>query len=54
MVCVISFVFSLFVLSLFVLSRFVLPQPSASADNTNLCLNNSSYPTRTEFSNCFP
>ena len=23
-----------------------LPQPSASADNTNLCLNNSSYPTR--------
>ena len=23
-----------------------LPQPSASAYNTNLCLNNSSYPTR--------
>ena len=23
-----------------------LPKPSASADNTNLCLNNSSYPTR--------
>ena len=23
-----------------------LDQPSASADNTNLCLNNSSYPTR--------
>ena len=29
-----------------------LPQPSALADNTNLCLNNSSYPTRTEFNNC--
>ena len=27
--------------------RFVL------SDNTNLCLNNSSYPTRTEFNNCF-
>ena len=30
-----------------------LPQPSASADNTNRGLNNSSYPTRTEFNNCF-
>ena len=28
------------------LSLCYLPQPSASADNTNLCLNNSSYPTR--------
>ena len=26
--------------------RFVLSEPSASADNTNLCLNNPSYPTR--------
>ena len=24
----------------------LLPQPSASVDNTNLCLNNSSYSTR--------
>ena len=30
--------------------RFVL---SASADNTNRGLNNSSYPARTEFNNCF-
>ena len=27
------------------LGLYYLPQPSASADNTNLCLNNSSYPT---------
>ena len=36
--------------------RFVLsakPKVSASADNTNRGLNNSSYPTRTEFNNCF-
>ena len=36
--------------------RFVLsalPKPKAEADNTNRGLNNSSYPTRTEFNNCF-
>ncbi len=30
-----------------------LPKPKAEADNTNRGLNNSSYPTRTEFNNCF-
>ena len=30
-----------------------LPKPKAEADNTNRGLNNSSYPTRTEFSNFF-
>ena len=29
------------------------PKPKAEADNTNRGLNNSSYPTRTEFNNCF-
>ena len=34
--------------------RFVLSaKPKASADNTNRGLNNSSYPTKTEFNNCF-
>ena len=28
-------------------------KPKAEADNTNRGLNNSSYPTRTEFNNCF-
>ena len=30
-----------------------LPKPKAEADNTNGGLNNSSYPTRTEFNNRF-
>ena len=30
-----------------------MPKPKAEADNTNRRLNNSSYPTRTEFNNCF-
>ena len=30
-----------------------MPKPKAEADNTNRSLNNSSYPTRTEFNNCF-
>ena len=30
-----------------------LPKPKAEADNTNRGLNNSSYPMRTEFNNCF-
>ena len=30
-----------------------LQKPKAEADNTNRGLNNSSYPTRTEFNNCF-
>ena len=30
-----------------------LPKPKAEADNTNRGLNNSSYPTRNEFNNCF-
>ena len=29
-----------------------LPKPKAEADNTNRGLNNSSFPTRTEFNNC--
>ena len=39
--------------------RFVLSEgrglcyPKAEADNANRGLNNSSYPTRTEFNNCF-
>ena len=28
-------------------------QPAASADNANLCLNNSRYPAKTEFNNYF-
>ena len=30
-----------------------MPKPKAEADNTNRGLNNSSFPTRTEFNNCF-
>ena len=30
----------------------IRPRPPALADNTNLCLNNSSYPARTDFNNC--
>jgi hypothetical protein len=30
-----------------------LQKSTAEADNTNRGLNNSSYPTRTEFNNCF-
>ena len=30
-----------------------MPKPKAEADNTNRGLNNSSYPTRTEFNNYF-
>ncbi len=31
----------------------MLSKPKAEADNTNRALNNSSYPRRTEFNNCF-
>ena len=31
----------------------VICRSEAVADNTNLALNNSSYPARTEFNNCF-
>ena len=35
------------------LGRGLCYLPKAEADNTNRGLNNSSYPTRTEFNNCF-
>ena len=30
-----------------------LPKPKAEADNTNRSFNNSRYPAKTEFNNCF-